>query len=151
MKLVVDIINYEQKLVLDYLKEIFKQSNNLILLDNFKNKNNKNYKSKLDALILTSNTYNLLFYQYNSILFNNQKQYIKYSKFYNKNSYINRSLLHLVFINNKDINNLDKFIREYLVETFIKDDIKYELIDIEDKNQKEKLIKMIKDGSHYAI
>ena len=144
MKLVIDIINYEQKIVLDYLKEIFKQSNNLVLLDNFKNKNNKNYKSKLDSLILTSNTYNLLFYQYYSILFNNQKEYIKYSKFYDKYLHLNKSLLHLIFINNKDINNLDNFIKEYLVETFIKDDIKYELININDKEQKEKLIKMIK-------
>ena len=145
MKLVIDIINYDQKLVLNYLKEVFKQSNNLILLDNFKNKNNKNYKNKLDALILTSNTYNLLFYQYYSILFNNQKQYIKYSKFYNKYLYLNKSLLHLVFINNKDINSLDNFIKEYLVETFIKDDIRYEFIYIKDKEQKEKLIKLIKE------
>ena len=145
MKIVIDNVGYSIDEIVSYFKNVYDKNQKIELLDNTNFRSNKNYNNKLeDCLIFTSHSYNLLFKQYYAIYHNYRKEYLKWIKFYNKYLCWEQTYLHIVFINKNKKDKLNEFIKDLLVEIFIKNNINYLLIDINDKNEKENLIKTLR-------
>lgn len=146
MKIVIDNIGYSIDEIVSYFESIYDRNQKIELLDNTNLRSNKNYNNKLeDCLIFTSHSYNLLFKQYYAIYHNFRKDYIKWMKFYKKHLYWEQTYLHIVFINKNKKDKLNEFIKDLLIEIFIKNNIDYLLIDINDKSEKENLIKILRN------
>lgn len=146
MKIVVDNIGYQNEEIVSYFKTIYEENQKVVLIDNTNVRSNKNYRNNFEnSLIFSSHLFNLLFKQYYAIHYSFRKEYIKWMKFYKKHLYWEQTYLHVVFINKNTKDKLDEFIKDLLIEIFIKNNINYILIDINDKNEKENLIKILKE------